>query len=220
MIMNTQKNIDIPEYLLETYIRFEKQIIERLQEFERLKDLKNINKDKYFYEFCFCILTPQSSAKKAMLVQNELEKRDFYKNKFNPVDILNNREHYIRFHNVKSERLLKAIDFYDELYKILGEDISVIEKRKKISENFKGVSFKESSHFLRNIGYKNLAIIDRHIMKHLQICNVIDTKILPNTEKNYLFIERKFLEFCLRINISIDVMDFVFFAYDTGEVLK
>ena len=69
MIMNTQKNIDIPEYLLETYIRFEKQIIERLQEFERLKDLKNINKDKYFYEFCFCILTPQSSAQKAMLVQ-------------------------------------------------------------------------------------------------------------------------------------------------------
>lgn len=204
----------VPEYLQKTYDTFKNTIFERLNEFS------NVKKDKYFYEFCFCILTPQSSAKKAMMVQQELENKDFFHTRFNPVDILGNKEHYIRFHNVKAQRLLKAIDFYPILCDILERPISSHEKRKLIKDNFVGVSLKESSHFLRNIGYKNLAIIDRHILRHLKICNVIEEDILPTTDKKYFLIETKFLEFCEKIKVPIDVMDFVFFAHDTGEVLK
>jgi N-glycosylase/DNA lyase len=38
-------------------------------------------------------------------------------------------------------------------------------KREKVAELIKGIGYKEASHFLRNIGYRNLAIIDRHYLK-------------------------------------------------------
>ena len=38
------------------------------------------------------------------------------------------------------------------------------EKREWVVKNVKGLRYKEDSHFLRNIDYKNIAIIDFHIL--------------------------------------------------------
>ncbi|MPM54417.1 putative N-glycosylase/DNA lyase [bioreactor metagenome] len=79
---------------------------------------------------------------------------------------------------------------------------------------------KESSHFLRNIGYKNLAIIDRHILRALEFCGVIESINPPKNEKQYIAIEKKFYEYSLEIGIDMDVLDLLFFAHATGLVLK
>ena len=204
----------LPSFLEITYKNFEKIIIQRLNEF------MNVASELIFYEFCFCILTPQSSAKNAIEVQNKLIVLDFFNKKFAPNYLLSDKNHYIRFHNVKSQRLLNAINFYPSLLEILSSNLNQYEKRKKIKDNFSGLGMKESSHFLRNIGYKNLAIIDRHILKNLHLCGVLENTAPPKNEKQYLEIEDKFLKYAIEIGIEMDFLDLLFFANSTGTVLK
>ena len=69
----------------------------------RLNDFKNIKKEEIFYEMCFCLLTPQTSARAADKCIQELKKHDFKNSyNFNPVKLLKN----IRFSNNKSKYLI------------------------------------------------------------------------------------------------------------------
>ena len=63
------------------------------------------------------------------------------------------------------------------------------------------MSYKESSHYLRNIGHKNLAILDRHILKNLQQLNIISEIPKSLNKQKYLEIENKFKKFSEKINI-------------------
>jgi hypothetical protein len=49
---------------------------------------KNVPESQYFYEACYCILTPQSKAKNADLVVQKLINDDFLNNDFDPEGIL------------------------------------------------------------------------------------------------------------------------------------
>jgi N-glycosylase/DNA lyase len=206
--------IKLSKELLDAYKKFENIITNRLNEFQ------NIKQELVFYEFCFCIMTPQSSARNAWQVQNKLIEKDFINTKFNPLPILKDKNYYIRFHNVKSQRLLNAIDYKPRLDEILNANIEQYEKRKLIKSEFVGLGMKEASHFLRNIGYKHLAIIDRHILRMLVKCGVLINTVAPKNEKQYLEIEQKIIDFSNKINIDMDILDLLFFAYSSGEVLK
>ncbi len=77
---------------------------------------------------------------------------------------------------------------------------TVQERREWIVENIKGIGYKEASHFLRNIGfYKNIAILDRHILKNLKLLGVIEE--IPETlsKTKYLHIEKKMAEFAKKL---------------------
>ncbi|MEK9139334.1 MAG: DNA lyase, partial [Bacteroidota bacterium] len=87
-------------------------------------------------------------------------------------------------------------------------------------KNVKGLGWKEASHFLRNIGHHNLAILDRHILKNLKRHNVIRTLPKTLTAKRYLTIEKKFLAFSQHLGISMDELDLLFWSRETGEILK
>jgi len=208
------KTKQLPEILQTKLNIFSDEINKRLDEFQ------NVKAESIFYEFCFCVLTPQSSAKNAIEVQKKLTVLDFLNNPFDPTKILNDKNHYIRFHNQKAKRLLNAIEYYPKLKNILDADISKFEKRKIIKDEFCGIGMKEASHFLRNIGYKNLAIIDRHILRNLEFCDVIQNPLPPKNEKQYLEIENLFYNFSLEIGINMDILDLLFFANSTGTVLK
>lgn len=191
---------------------------ERKEEIKsRLIDFKNINGDELFYELCFCLLTPQSSAKRADYCIQKLKELDFLNNKINPVSILKQK---IRFHNHKSSYLLE----FKKNHKIIFDEVNKIkdnkEKRNYLVKNVKGLGLKESSHFLRNTGYRDLAILDRHILKNLVKLNII--KELPKTltSKKYFEIEEKFQEFSKKIKIPMDELDLLFWSIETGEVFK
>lgn len=204
----------LPKYINEKYIFLKNKIRKRLLEFSQVPETD------YFYELCFCICTPQSKAKNAIQVVEKLKQSDFLNNPFNPIDILADRQHYIRFHNQKAIRLLKAVDDFPKVKKILNLKVSASEKRNGIKEIINGFGYKESSHFLRNIGYRNLAILDRHILKHLVICKVVQEIPKINSAKLYFQIEKKFLDFSEKVQIPIDELDLLFWSYETGEILK
>ena len=158
---------------------------------KRLNDFKKINGDDLFYELCFCLLTPQSSAKRADWCIQELKKRNFLKNRFDPTSILKQK---IRFHNHKGKYLLEMRAKYSKLKSELDKVKDNKEKRNFLVKNVKGLGLKEASHFLRNTGHENLAILDRHILKNLVKLKVIDEIPKSLTKKKYFEIEERVLE--------------------------
>lgn len=206
--------IKLSPYYKEQYKKF-KPIID-----EKRLEYKSVKRENYFYELCFCICTPQSKAHNAFEVQKILQDRDFYNNPFDVAPILREPSNYIRFHNQKAIRLYDAREIYPVVLKILDSDISTYEKRNWLVKNVNGYGLKESSHFLRNIGYENLAILDRHILRHLTKCGVYDEIPKIKSPKHYLELEQDFIQFAKAVNVPLDELDLLFWGISVGEILK
>jgi len=204
----------LPELMLLKYEQIKNDIRKRLDEFAA------VPREKYFYELCYCVCTPQSKAKNAYIVQQELERRDFLNNDFDPTPILREPANYIRFHNGKAKRLNELKKMFPLIENILLSGQSAFDTREWFVENVNGFGMKESSHYLRNIGYRGLAIIDRHILKHLVYCGLYDE--IPNigTRKRYLEVEENLINFANHINVNIDELDLLFWSSETGEIFK
>lgn len=84
----------------------------------------------------------------------------------------------------------------------------------------KGLGYKESSHFLRNVGFKGYAILDKHVMRCLSELGVVETSKPPATRARYLETEEKLRIFAREIKIDFDELDLVLWSMKTGEVLK
>jgi N-glycosylase/DNA lyase len=187
----------------------------------RLADFSQVPIARYFYELTFCILTPQSSAMNAEKTILELERDDFFGRGFDPTSYLRDPKHYIRFHNTKAKRLLTIREsFVDLLPHLIDYTLSAEQKRDIVLGMVKGLGMKEAAHFLRNIGVRGLAILDRHILKHLLRLHVINEIPTSLTTKRYLEIEKQWKQFAERVGISIDELDLLFWSMETGEIRK
>lgn len=187
----------------------------------RLKDFSHIPSEDYFYELLFCILTPQSHAKNADAVIGKLKADKFFEKGFDPTSYLRDPGHYIRFHNVKSKRLLHIREVYPQLYSmLLNEREDIIKLRDTVLKMIPGLGLKESSHFLRNIGVQGLVILDRHILKHLKALKIITRIPTSLTPKLYFAIEKKWLKYSNEVGIAMDELDLLFWSMETGEIRK
>ena len=205
---------------LEEYKTKKREIKSRLRYFRNIykKDDKDI-----FSELCFCILTPQAKAvvcdecikrlqnKKLLLKGSKRNIRSCLKG----VRFPNNKAGYIiaarnSFKNGKALNIKDRIDIKD-IYKT----------RDWFVKNVKGFGYKEASHFLRNIGFgKDLAILDRHILKNLKKYGVIKNIPVSLSKKNYIEIEDKMKKFFRKLNIPIEDIDLLFWSKETGMIFK
>lgn len=193
-------------------------INKRLKEFS---SFKKKNSKEWFSEACFCILTANSKAKTAIKIQDELKAEGFCNS--SPSDIKNciiRNKH--RFHNNKTRFIVDARKNKD-IKKIItflvkrgGEALA----RDWLSKNIKGIGYKEASHFLRNVGYFNLAILDRHILRVMKDEGMISEIPKSISVKKYLEIEKKFLGFARKMKMPAAKLDFYMWYLRTGEVLK
>lgn len=188
----------------------------------RLREFSTVPLEEYFWELCYCLLTPSTRANNASKVVTILKEKNFYEKKFNPVEILRNPNHYIRFHNVKSLRLLNLVNNWNLINKIvITKNNTPQEIRKKLVETVEGLGMKEASHFLRNVGFTGLAVLDRHILKNLHYYGLIESKKTSIASvKKYLEIEEKFKNFSTLLGLSMEELDLLFWAKETGFVLK
>lgn len=198
------------------------EIISRLCEFSKIR-LEGTEED-IFTELAFCILTPQSKAKLCWEALLNLKKQNILLD--GPVDKIKKYLKCVRFHNKKAEYIISAREnFFTngkfEVRPFLKKYNTVQERREWIVENIKGIGYKEASHFLRNIGfYKNIAILDRHILKNLKLLGVIEE--IPETlsKTKYLHIEKKMAEFAKKIGIPLSHLDLLMWYKETGEIFK
>lgn len=193
-------------------------IVSRLKEFEELN--KKDSKD-WFGELCFCILTSNSKAQTAINIQNDLTSKGFIEKS---EDEIRNTiiKHKHRFHNNKAKYIILArehIDIKDKITKIIREE-NEREAREWLVKNIKGLGYKEASHFLRNVGYKDVAILDRHIINYLFDKNMIKEKPKTLNKKTYSEIEKVFEIVAESLKMNLAELDLYLWFIKTGAVLK
>ncbi len=187
---------------------------------KRIGELENNFDDPHrvFSELCFCITTANASSQKGIAIQKVLDgKIDGYTHKTLAKRL---RELGCRFHNTKAKRLIDAHKKWRAIKSIIETFENEFTARKWLVENIDGFGHKEASHFLRNIGYKNLAILDRHILAIMQGHKMINA--IPNslTKKKYLEFEEKLVSLCKATNLTQGELDFYLWYIRTGKILK
>jgi N-glycosylase/DNA lyase len=212
------------ERVIATHRARRKEINQRLAEFARI--WRHGSDAQLWEELAFCIFTAGASARMGLLsvaaIRNLLldgEPEEMTKalkaagaHRF-PVA----RPKYI----VTTRNYFRA-SFDMALRKQLRSFADPYERRDWLAQErqVKGLGYKEASHFLRNIGVKGHAILDKHVMRCLTEVGVIENSKPPSTRKKYLEVEQELLRFAKDIKINCDELDLVLWSMKTGEVLK
>ncbi len=189
---------------------------------QRIKEFEEKNKEgnkSWFNELCFCILTANSSAKKGIEIQNYLVRTNGFHNlnQERLTEVLKRLGH--RFYRRRAEFIVEARK-HKRIKDIITNFVIEAEARDWLAKNVKGIGYKEASHFLRNVGYHNIAILDRHILRVLDDHNLIDEVPKSITPKKYKEIEEIVLQFSKEMRVLPSEMDFYLWYSKTGEVLK
>ena len=91
--------------------------------------------------------------------------------------------------------------------------------REWLVNNIKGIGYKEASHFLRNIGFDDYAIIDFHIIDILTRYKIIE-KPKYLSKKKYLEIEEILRKIAKQTNLTLAELDLYLWYMETGKILK
>ncbi len=192
----------------------------RLSEFKKVFEKGD---KEIFRELCFCILTANGTARIGINCIDALGDKIFTGNEEDIYKILKgrcrwtNRASFI----IRTRNYLKE-DCNVELSKKIKSFRDMNELRDYFAKNkyIVGLGYKESSHFLRNIGISGYAILDKHIINSLHELGVFENAERPKSRKHYFEMEEKMKEFSKKIGINMDELDLLLWSYKTGEILK
>lgn len=186
----------------------------RINEF---KEIRSKFHDKIFGELCFCIMTANCSAEKCIEVQ-KLVGAGFHNL---PEEKLAQklRLNGYRFPNIRAKYIVQARELQGELKSNIKTYKDLHKLRKWIVKNIKGLGYKEASHFLRNIGFTDYAIIDFHILDLLTKFNLIE-KPKTLTKTKYLEIEELLEKIAEGLNLNLAELDLYMWYMETGKILK
>ncbi len=175
------------------------------------------NNQEIFKELCFCLMTANFNAMRAVEIQKSggnlflsgTESQLSKLLKANGHRFPNTRAHFISLAQAHKD------DIRDKIFSIKDN----LERREWLVKNIKGLGFKESSHFLRNIGFFDYAIIDFHIVNIL-----VDNKIIKKpknlNKENYLAIEKKLLVLSKESKLTLGELDLYLWYLETGTIYK
>jgi N-glycosylase/DNA lyase len=204
-----------------SYLKKKDSINARLTEFREV--FEKGDDRRFFEELVFCIFTANASAKMALKsvdairgIMMEGSKREIYKRLRHSHRFPNARSNYIV---LTREYLRREFDF--KLRDLIFSFENPTERRDFFaSQDIMGLGYKEASHFLRNIGFRGYAILDKHILRSLYEFGVLDSPKPPTTRNRYLWTENKLKEFANLLEIQLDELDLLLWSEKTGEILK
>lgn len=200
------------KYLRKSNIKY---LVEsRVREF---KENRNKPITEIFKELCFCILTANFSAEKSIEIQRIID--DGFINL--PENELEEKLRFLghRYPTLRARYIVEARKSIHQLNNILKSSLSEKDLREWLIRNIKGLGYKEASHFLRNIGFMNLAIIDFHIINLLLKYGLID-KPKTLTRRRYMEIERILGEVAEKTGLRLGELDLYLWYIETGKILK
>ncbi len=207
----------------------EKYVKQRIREFKNLKE-KNLTVFDFrpflkiepyeadiFSEACFCILTANSSASLGIKIQKEIGIEGFKEYPLEKLyQIIASKGH--RFAMQRAERIV-ALREKEGLLLELSKFENGKEVREILVREVKGYGYKESSHFLRNIGFDDVAIIDRHISRWLFENGFVKPR-KTITKRVYMEAEEALEEISSELGLTLSELDLYIFYIKTGKVLK
>jgi len=204
-----------------TYMVKKHKIKERMQEF---REVYHQGDEAIFIELCYCIFTAGATARMG-LISIEAVKDIILTGTADEIEERLEKKH--RYPKARAEYIVHTRDFFQSQHDMqIMNFIESFDDRMKLrhffaaSKGIKGIGYKESSHFFRNIGFKGYAILDRHILRSLHEFKVISSPDPPKNRRMYLAIEARMKEFAKEINIDFDDLDLLLWSNRTGEILK
>jgi len=185
----------------------------RIREF---RSKRTESADDIFKELCFCILTANFNAERSIKIQEEIGDGFLRMTEKQIAKKLKDLGH--RFPNTRAKYIVEARKRKNLIRKILNQK-NEQEIREWLVKNIKGIGYKEASHFLRNMGFENVGIIDFHIIDLLTKFGLIKK---PKTlgKKKYLEIEKILKGLSEKLNISPARLDLYLWYIETGKILK
>ena len=198
------------------------EIRERLSEFETI--YKSGSDERFWEEMVFCFFTGGCSARMGL---RSIEAVRPILLSGNQAELANALVGKHRYPNARAGYIVASREFLQEhcnlrLREKLESFKDDLERRDWLvkEKRIKGLGYKEASHYLRNIGYKGYAILDKHILRSLAELEIIDDPKPPNTRLRYLTVEQKLKNLADRAEIDFDELDLVLWSLKTGEILK
>ncbi len=179
----------------------------------RVQELKA--NQKHFHELCFCLTTANSRARAGLKAQERPENFECLTAGELAAYL---KECGVRFHNSKAANIVNARKLKAALPKTLA--MPSRKARKWLADNVRGIGFKEASHFLRNIGRMDVAIIDRHVLRAMKKEGLIKKEPKSITRKKYVELEDALRPLAKQTGLELGVLDFYLWFLETGEVLK
>ena len=179
---------------------------QRMIEFESVP--RNFN--SLFKELAFCILAAGTSAELSIKTVNHLGDTLFNGSE---EKIQKKLKEVYRFHTIRAGYLYNARESFKKI------NINSKNIRELLIKNIKGIGMKEASHFLRNIGFKDYAIVDFHIVDILSNHGLIEKPKTLNVKK-YLEIEAVLRKLADELDMSLAELDLYLWYHETGKVLK
>jgi len=194
--------------------RIGEKVRQRISEF---KEMRNRSDKRWFSELCFCILTANSSAMLGIRIQEKLGENGFLTL---PLMDLTRKLKAMghRFYRKRAEYIVGARGL--RLKETIRSFPSEAKAREWLVKNVRGIGYKEASHFLRNVGYNNVAILDRHVLRTLNKAGVIERIPQQLSRSNYLSIERKLKEIAREADLTLAELDLYLWYVATGRILK
>lgn len=210
------------EKIKSAYIERSEEIKQRIAEFDDI--WKNGSDEKLWEEMVFCFFTGGCSAKMGL---RSVEAVRLLLQTGTHEELMNALVGRHRYPRARAGYIVASRDFLQEhcnleLRKKLESFADPLERRDWLvkEKRIKGLGYKEASHFLRNIGLKGYAILDKHILRSLAELKIIDDPKPPNTRSKYLTIEQKLQNLSKLTKIDFDELDLVLWSMKTGEILK
>ncbi len=170
-----------------------------------------------FRELCFCILTANFSAERSMRIQQEVGDGFLTLSESELAWRLRKLGH--RYPEARAKYIVEARWIAEELKGIIESFRSQLELRDWLAKRIRGIGYKEASHFLRNIGFTDLAILDTHVLSILESYGITE-KPKTLTRKRYLEIEGKLKKIAEKLRITLAELDLYLWYLKTGKVLK
>ena len=172
---------------------------------------------RIFSELAFCLCTPQSKAKAAdKAVKQAADSNLLFVGRVEDITPILTKAG-VRFANNKAKYIVDARTYFSKdgdlkiRSKLNTDDIWGL--RNWLADNVNGLGMKEASHFLRNMGFgKDVAILDRHILRCLVKYGVIPEEPKTLTKQKYFEIEQRMREFSKKVNIAMDELDMLFWS--------
>lgn len=189
---------------------------------KRIKEFKVLGRKtsrEIFKELCFCLLTANFSAERGIVIQEKIGDGFLTLPEKRLASTL--RALGYRYPNIRAGYIVAARKYKDSITDYVAYRKSYIEQNRRdwIVKSIKGLGYKEGSHFLRNIGYKNLAIIDFHIID-LLVRHGLIARPKTLTKKKYLKIEEVLRKIAYKSNLTLAELDLYLWYIETKKVLK
>lgn len=203
------------------YVERKDTIKARLNEFKEVH--QNADDRRIFEELAFCILTsavgPKVGAKSLAAIKDILLEGS--------EEDIQERLKGVHKYPEKAYYIVHTRDYLKNEYGLKLNDLvnsfnDPLERREffALNKNIKGLGLTQASHFLRNIGIKGYAILDRNVVRSLYDLGVLENPKPPTTKKKYPEAEEKMKDFASELSIEIEELDMLLWSMKTGHIPK